>query len=97
MKYYIYRESEVAGDYIKTGIFEPAASDDCCYFGEVKFWSKENGFLKGQFKIGEYWVISECEKRMLEEEEAARWEANYGGDEDDGYVPHRHHFECNME
>ena len=92
MKYNVYRKFGNNNDYVKTGVFQPAASDECCYFGEVKFWSKENGFLKGQFKIGEYWVISECEQAMLDEEAANRQD-----DYDDDYIPHQSYYACNME
>jgi hypothetical protein len=67
MKYNVYRKSDITNECRLIAEFQPGASDDSCNFGGVKFWSKENGFLKGQFKICEYWIISECEQKMLEE------------------------------
>lgn len=59
MKYNIYRQSEVLGEMIKFAEFEPAANDKGCNFGGMKFWSKDEGFVSGAFKLDEYWVVSE--------------------------------------
>ena len=91
MKYNVYRKSDITNEYRLIAEFQPGASDECCNFGGVKFWSKENGFLKGQFKIGNYWVISECEQTMLDEM------AEQNDDGDDDYIPHQSYYACNLE
>jgi len=91
MKYNVYRKSDITNECRLIAEFQPGASDDSCNFGGVKFWSKENGFLKGQFKIGEYWIISECEQKMLDEEAANRQ------DDYDDYIPHQSYYACNLE
>jgi len=64
MKYHIYapdRASGVKGDFYKIGELTPGASLDNCWFGEVRLWHPENGFRRGQFKIGEYWLVDDEE------------------------------------
>ena len=65
MTYDVYLLTEVShedmGEYAfakKMGELTPAANDDCCYFGSLKLWSRENGFITGQIRDGNFLLIS---------------------------------------
>jgi len=96
MKYYIYRQFVGEIDYRLIAELQPGASDECCNFAGIKLWNAERGFMLGAFKIerdgSKYWVVSEDEQRMMDEEAANRQD-----DYDDEFVPHQSYYACNME
>lgn len=69
MKYHIWIESNVDDTYVKMGELTPAANDSCCWFGNMRLWSEDGGYIKGQFRIvlngTKYWIVSDDEMTYL--------------------------------
>ena len=42
----------------KIGELTPGASDTTCYFGPLKLWHKDTGFISGQIRFGKYLLVS---------------------------------------
>lgn len=65
MKYHVYtpdRASGIKGDYYKVGELTPAADLDNCWFGDVQLWHPERGFMRGQIKVGDCWLVDDDEE-----------------------------------